>query len=139
MKTITIPMLQYIMALPSPYLPYDNSPNFGVCRYCGQVTPVTGFKDQAAADDYASSHCECVDGRRYFNIVTARTKINRLFADFDEPVREMLIENAEMVQDEEIMDASIKLTACIKCKVNKNSKGRLNILRTNTDTLQETV
>ena len=139
MEKITLPMLRGIMMLPSPYLPYDNSPSFGVCRYCGQVTQVTGFKDQESADDFATAHCECTDGRRYFNIVTARTKINRLFADFDAPVREMLIENAEMVQDEEIMDASIKLTACIKCKVNKNSKGRLNILRTNTDTQQETV
>lgn len=136
---ITLPMLQYIMALPSPYLPYDNSPDFGVCRYCGQVTPVTGFKDQAAADDFASSHCECAAGRRLFNIVTARSKIETLFADFEKPVREMLIENAEMVQDEEIKDASINLTTCIKCKVTKNNKGRLIIVRTTTDTQQEAV
>lgn len=139
MSCITLPMLQYIMTLPSPYLPYDNSPSFGVCRYCGQVTQVAGFKDQASADEFVTSHCECTDGRRYFNIATARTKINRLFADFDSPVREMLIENAEMVQDEEIMDASIKLTACIKCKVNKNSKGYLIIVRTDTNTQQEAV
>ncbi|MEA5136452.1 MAG: hypothetical protein VB035_10000 [Candidatus Fimivivens sp.] len=139
MEKITLPMLQYIMVLPSPYLPYDNSPNFGVCRYCGQVTPVVGIATQEDADEFATAHCECVDGRRYFNIVTARTKINRLFSDFDMPVREMLIENAEMVQDEEIKDASVNLTTRIKCKVSKNSKGYLIIVRTDTNTQQEAV
>lgn len=91
MEKITLPMLRGIMMLPSPYLPYDSSPDFGVCRYCGQVTQVAGIATQKDADEFATAHCECAEGRRYFNIVTARTKIDRLFSDFDAPVREILI------------------------------------------------
>lgn len=66
-------------------------------------------------------------------------KIERLFSDSAAAVREMLIENAELVQDEELQDVTVKLTSRIKCKVAKSPKGFLIITRTITDTQQETV
>ena len=62
-----------------------------------------------------------------------------LFADFSTDVRDMLVEIAELVQDEEIGATSTALDEYSKCKIYKNAKGVLFITRTDTSTRQESV
>ena len=54
-------------------------------------------------------------------------------------VRDMLVEIAELVQDEEIGATSTALDEYSKCKIYKNAKGVLFITRTDTSTRQESV
>ncbi len=51
----------------------------------------------------------------------------------------MLVEIAELVQDEEIGATSTALDEYSKCKIYKNAKGVLFITRTDTSTRQESV
>lgn len=137
--------MRFIMAQPSPdYWTPRPVPLVGACRYCGQTRPTAeapagSIKTQEDADAWASRTCNCEQGRRLANVWTARGRINALFADFSTDVRDMLVEIAELVQDEEIGATSTALDEYSKCKIYKNAKGVLFITRTDTSTRQESV
>lgn len=137
--------MRFIMAQPSPdYWTPRPVPLVGACRYCGQTRPTAeapagSIKTQEDADEWASRTCNCEQGRRLANVWTARGRINALFADFSTDVRDMLVEIAELVQDEEIGATSTALDEYSKCKIHKNGKGVLFITRTDTSTRQESV
>lgn len=107
--------MRFIMAQPSPdYWTPRPVPLVGACRYCGQTRPTAeapagSIKTQEDADEWASRTCNCEQGRRLANVWTARGRINALFADFSTDVRDMLVEIAELVQDEEIGATSTAL------------------------------
>lgn len=107
--------MRFIMAQPSPdYWTPRPVPLVGACRYCGQTRPTAeapagSIKTKEDADEWASRTCNCEQGRRLANVWTARGRINALFADFSTDVRDMLVEIAELVQDEEIGATSTAL------------------------------
>lgn len=137
--------MRFIMAQPSPdYWTPLPVPAVGICRYCGQTRPTAeapagSIRTQQEADEWASRTCNCEQGRRLANVYTARGRINALFADFSAEVRDMLVEIAELVQDEEIGNTTAALDEYSKCRIYKSAKGVLFITRTDTSTRQESV
>ena len=53
----------------------------GTCKFCNQTMIVDGAENQQAADEYATEHCRCEEGRAYRNIEQMKKEAKENAAD----------------------------------------------------------
>lgn len=119
----------------------------GSCKFCGQIAAVrvSGTKDQTQ-DEAATSICTCAQAQNFRTLTKelerVASRVDSLFIKCEElglsPVEEnqiAIIESlAGYMVEMEIQGVNLDLGNGIKCKISRNSKGELEISRTDTST-----
>lgn len=74
----------------------------GTCKFCGQTMIVENAESQKAADEYASMHCKCDQGRNYRNIEdmkdAAKENAKALFTVPEDASEKKIHENEELLK-----------------------------------------
>lgn len=119
----------------------------GICNYCGQacVVPMAEYESENAKDEAATLKCNCEEASRARMLNNAYAKIAEIFLtecceigfkSVSEEQIEILKKSAEAV----CSDCALSVTVCfrngIKAVIKGNSKGELEIQRTDTSALK---
>lgn len=128
----------------------------GICKYCGQTMSVNSdIQDDGEANEYAARNCNCPGGMNYraerraeeerkAALARAEKQIDELlgpgasgygFISVEEDIRTLLYEAAVLIYDENMKDLTVNLD-CIKVKIKKSSKGKLQFLRSDVAAFQ---
>lgn len=119
---------------------------FGECKFCGQIARIEALFPwtEAECNECATELCNCNEARMYTNKKTQKEKgAEQIEAKFGEKAlvlgnHERVLEtlNACMVNvvDEVFSKVSIRINEHIKADISINSKGKVKVSRTVTDT-----
>lgn len=115
----------------------------GMCLYCGQIhnVPFTvSFSSEAEANKWASEEkCDCPEAKRQRVLRRADAKIEELFVEFDEDVRDVLKSNVRAVIDGAVEAVTVRLDCYTGAKIGENSKGLIIISKIRKTTKQEAI
>lgn len=108
----------------------------GCCIYCGQI----GFADveedtpDEAVDMEITLQCECtaakIKQKRLQYQQKAHEKIETLFAQYPDEIKEFLKEAVILISEGKIGKVSAKITSKITVQINVTQKGNIKIERT---------
>ena len=102
----------------------------GVCKYCGQITPVLAGT-QEEADLLASEECECIGADIKKRKEAVEKNAALIVEGKDGDIIEILGTAGIMILNEKISQLSLN-TGEIKYKVSVNSKGQIKFVKTKT-------
>lgn len=108
----------------------------GACRFCGQARQleVSGPWTGEMLDQAATEQCDCVEARmerkRTKTLKGCERKIDELFEDLEEKIREMVKELCTCVYDEKMEKATLAINKTVKVVISRNSKDNMRIERT---------
>lgn len=115
----------------------------GACRYCGQIVAVEDVETKEEADEYATLHCNCTQGRlerqKKEQIAAAKEQVEQLFGkeSVQRGFRNALPEQAveflkcivETVAREQIESAKIGFGTYGSASVDVTAKGMVRVQR----------
>ena len=119
----------------------------GTCNYCGQacVIPMAEYESESAKDEVATAKCNCEEASRKRMLNNAYTKIVEIFLTecceiglktvSDEQI-DILKKSAEAVCSDCALSVQICFRNGIKAVIKGNSKGELEIQRTDTSAMK---
>ena len=120
----------------------------GVCKYCGQacVLPMREYESKEAKDEAATNICSCDEARLDRMLNNAYSKIAEIFLTeccdiglkaISEDQVEILKESARAVAEDVALSITVSFRNGIKAVIKGNSKGELEISRTDTTALKK--
>ena len=114
----------------------------GTCPYCGQVFNIPFTVEcltYAEANDFAAEKCDCPEAKRQRVLRRADAKIEELFVEFDEDVRDVLKSNVRAVIDGAVEAVTVRLDCYTGAKIGENSKSLIIISKIRKTTNQEAI
>jgi len=121
----------------------------GTCKYCGELrlTNCEHNDTEEERDEYATMYCDCYESvnatKKEEYAENARKQIDELFGDGTEKIGassiksqlaiELMRDAVVAISDYQIVSVSMQVTSRIKAKIAMNSKGKIDITRTDTD------
>lgn len=117
--------------------------NAAHCRFCGQVTQTPEKMTIPQAEEYATMNCDCPVAVDYQTKKIRREKamnnVQKLFGQEADPedrcpeeIVKLLEEGVEQVYEGYIAKITLNMRGGLKACISQNSKGEINVERTET-------
>ena len=117
----------------------------GSCRYCGQIVSfeTIGLASLDKLDEWASEKCDCTSAKHFAqrkkSLEGAKENINKFFGSIPvkgQVVTELMNIAADALYEDKIGSLTINIGNGCNGKISQNSKGKIKVERTDTQTVK---